>query len=227
MIAEPTLHHKGQRYVRIMASPGILRRIGIPSQASNIFVENAPTELWTECRTSCCCELVTCARINSRADEPPSTESCSILRYSRRILLVVVSGEWLIHEIYNVARQLPTTIETSALASAVALKLSTILPSLHGAYRSHAGILIVERLRASIVAEARRPSAETCPAQSGTSRLLPRLLAIAEMTLLALEFSGKGWRTRVHESGASDATASFIRALARVALREAALPFAN
>lgn len=239
------------RLVQVAASPLLFRRLGAPPsgevQSGSVSVQRDAT-LWTDPEGISCCTIRACQRILSTED------SAVPRRCSASVLLAVVPGTLLLETVRDAARQLEGAPEDAvgggaaaarvspqvpapAIADVAALALSARLPQppaagqACGPCRPHR-MVVIEGLRAAVLARARAAPAAPARAMSGLAQeiaenaLLPRLLLLAELTALALEFSA-GWRVRVHENRASSATVSFIRAVARAALEDAPLPFSR
>lgn len=211
-----------QRSVRILASPGLLQRLGDPP--SGILMDEAPT-LWPDAEGGCSGEIVACGRL--LLDGRPSG---MVLR-SARLSLLVLPGRLLLSEVLAASARLGASAPTPALAEAAAASLAATLASglpaapeeLHTpgalAGRRAPRLVILEGLRAAVIAASRSPELDAGP-------LLPRLQGVVELAALTLDLR-TGWRVRVHEARAAAATSRFVRALVRVAFEEAALSFVD
>lgn len=155
---------------------------------------------------------------------------CTVARSSSKIagavLIVVLPGARLVHEVLESASLLGSSAPTARLAEAAATAIATLLeapavgldnaaPQLSQRSAPPRRMVILEGLRAAVLAAAR-----SCPAPPNLSAVLPRLLSVVELVALVLDMQA-GWRTRIHEARPASATASFVKATARIALEEA------
>eukprot|EP00927_Polykrikos_kofoidii_P029674 TRINITY_DN25628_c1_g2_i1.p1 TRINITY_DN25628_c1_g2~~TRINITY_DN25628_c1_g2_i1.p1 ORF type:complete len:661 (+),score=95.92 TRINITY_DN25628_c1_g2_i1:1502-3484(+) len=168
-------------------------------------------------------------------------DSCR--RRSAAVLVCVLPGAVLVREVLRVAARLGAATPTPVLSDATAKVLAiTLAGGPHcsdtdsvanaraagvcaaatsaAAARSSPSLVVLEGLRAAVLAKARQAACGDRQLQ----QLLPRLLEVAELTALALDLRG-GWRVRFHETRASWATGRFLRTMTRVMLEEAMLPF--
>jgi len=215
------------RSVHLSASSSMLKRLGMPAASPQVFLEEDP-HLWINTIRGCCAEIVVRAH----------SEDQHVKSSSERIVLVVVPGAALLHEVLLAARRLGARAPSAAIADAAASAFAAHLPDNNccGSPPQARGphLVILEGVRAAILAEARRVDRDSADpvageavqlAGGGLPELLPRLLGLVELAALALDLRA-GWRTRVHDTRAAAATASFVRAVVRAALEEALLPHA-
>lgn len=194
--ASPTLSSTPapRRVVHISASRALLRRLGPTASIDFTLVESTSAN--------------------------PGDLSCEIVvhagkRRSARLVVVALPGRRFLEMLSAEAARLGACASPVALARAAAKALAARLPAAPAGRR----MVVLEGLRAAVQAAAR----DACSPEAAQHELLPRLLGVAELAalLLDLEF---GWRARVHETRPSEATSSFVRSLAHVALEEVTLP---
>lgn len=222
------------RTVHIAACPRLARRLGQAAAPPPevVLEETLRFHVGVEDKEICCAEIIVLA---GSAGEPAS-------RRSLGIFAAVVPAALLVGEVLAAAERLGGGWEgaahSAATADAAAQSLAARLERRLVGRPRPAGttrLVILEGLRAAVLAEARAAAAAPEAAAEGAARelpaararpaLLPRLLAAAELAALVLDLRC-GWRVRVHETRPSEATPRFLRALARGALQEATLPLA-
>lgn len=181
-----------RRVLHINASRALLRRLGPPVSSEFVLTESASVN-----PSDLCCEMV----VHAGA------------RRSEAFVVVVLPGSRLLEAILDQATRLGAVASPVALARAAAKAFSAGLPAAPSGRR----MVVLEGLRPAVRAAAREA---TGGGEELQRELLPRLLGVAEFSalLLDLEF---GWRARVHETRPAEATKSFLRSLAHVALEEA------
>jgi len=221
-----------RRSVHILASPAMIRRLRRSKPASedgelpeDVILEEA-SDLWNDLHGSSCAEIFVVA------DTPPHSSrrsQSSVRRRSAKLFVAVVPGGWFVSEVLRVASFLGAGASSPAIAEVAANSFSSQLPK-RCSETGEARLVVVEGLRAAVLAEARldrrKDSSDDIDGSQAAGHLaraalLPKLLCIAELAALALDLR-EGWRTRIHEFRPAEATSGFIQALARVALEEAA-----
>merc|ERR1712072_681985 len=151
--------------------------------------------------------------VNAETRERPTIKLCS-----KRILVVVIPGAWIVEAVLRAASHLGCESSLVNIALRAAREVGTRIPS----GEDRICLAIIEGLKAAVRGEARQAHSSN---GQGHVRVLPNLLGLAELTALTLDLSA-GWRVRVHDVGSSMATADFVQRLISTAHEEACLPLA-
>jgi len=203
--------------VYLLASPHLAKSLGKAAIPEDVVLQATSSHGGLPDQAGCL-QLVVCAGKRPR-------------RCSRTLFVVVLPAAILVRSVCEAAeregqggaaggRVVAEVAEAAARALAPALEEAAA-----GLPPTATRLLVVEGLRAAVLAVA-RGAAAAAPAAGGVrATLLPHLLGMSELTVLALDLR-YNWHIRVHETRAAETTMRFIRTLARVSIGEAALPFA-